>query len=207
MNKTLKMIIVIVLVLAIIVAGFLYYNKIQEDKMGFVSFENIKEEIINGKVNIGNKEFGLNFIVPDKWKVFKDSEGVVISSPDFVPMSNESFIPHAGCSINVNIEMVGGEGYISEYDDLVLMINDEDYLRSLNADKIKYETIELSGLKGIKNQFFIANFNNNQGEVVVVSIPYSDKIYYFETDALGEDKERCIQEFNNFLNLVSIKNK
>jgi len=205
MNKKHKIIIVVVLMLALITTGYFCYKKVQEDKIGLISFENIKKEIINGEINIENEKVGLSFSFPDDWQIVNDDIGLSINSPNFISINDRVFIPQKGCRISVSVE--GQKDDNTEYSDLKYMIEDENYVNSKNADKIKYEIIELSGLKGVKNQFFMANVFNNQGDVIAIYVPYDNKIYYFEVDLFGEDRDVCLQEFNNFLSTVFIKKK
>jgi hypothetical protein len=148
---------------------------------------------------------GLKFAIPDGWEIEKYSEGIIIHSSDFVSIGKDNFVPQSGCSIVVNSDrQKEGSNYDRQYSSLKKTISDENVF-TFNADTNKKEIIELSGLKGIRQEFFMANFFNNQGNVISVLIPYNEVIYSFETYFFGKDKEICLQEFNKFLTTIIIK--
>jgi hypothetical protein len=205
MNKISKIIALSVLILALIGISYFLYNKWLESKMGFVSFENAIEQEINGKKYIENKEVGLKFTIPDGWEISKEEMGVSMYTSNFVSIREDNLVPKEGCSIIINSDR---QKEYSEYDrhysSLKRDIIDEN-LSADNTDTYKKELIELSGIKGVKTYFFMANFLNNQGSVINIEIPYNNVIYYFETYYFGPSKELCLQEFNNFLTTVNIK--
>ncbi|MFA5310613.1 MAG: hypothetical protein WC386_02900 [Candidatus Paceibacterota bacterium] len=209
MNKKCKIIIAIVFILALIAVGFFYYNKVQEDRMGPVSFESFKKTETDGKVFMENKDIGLKFMVPEGWGVQNLTwSSISVVSQDFEPFTNPSPLPKKGCLININPEIqIEGSDYDLQYGDLKAMANDSNYLLLHNTDKEKYESIELSELKGVKSDFLIDNNINNVGNRIYEAVPYNNVIYYFETSIFGENKEECLQEFDNFLTTVFIKKK
>jgi hypothetical protein len=98
MSKINKILILSVLTLILVIAGYILYNKWWESKMGLVSFEKVQEQSINGKTYIENKEVGLKFAVPDGWEVKKDKMGLSMHSPDFVSFAEDLFsMPKSGC--------------------------------------------------------------------------------------------------------------
>lgn len=209
MNKKSKIIITIVLVLALIAAGFFYYNKIQEGKMGPVSFESFKKIESDGKVFMENKDIGLKFMVPEGWEIENtDMASVSIYSLDFVPFQEPSFIPKKGCWIDVDPKIqIQGSKYDLQYTYYRQIIDDEKTLSTINKnDNEKYEIVDLDGLKSVKE----SNFNNkgdNTGVFISLTTPYEDVVYRFDTYIFGQDKEKCIQDFDNFLKTISIKKK
>lgn len=206
MKKSCKIIILVFFVLALIGTGFLFYIKWQESKMGLVSFEEATKQEIDGKVYIENKEVGLSFAVPDGWNILKDSAGLSMRSSNFVPLSEDSFfIPKSGCWIEVYAEaQKEGSDYDLDYSYLKDKIN-SNYCSQYSTDEQKLcEIEEFSGLNGIRQN----NFNNdgeNQGIFTSFDIPYNNIVYSFYSYLFGEDKEICLQEFNNFLTTVTIK--
>jgi len=207
MNKKCKIIIAIVFILALIAVGFFYYNKMQEDRMGPVSFESFKKTETDGKVFMENKDIGLKFMVPEGWEVIStDIASISMHSLDFVPFQDPSFIPKTGCWIDITPKIqIEGSDYDLQYTDLKQVINDENYLSYENTDKKKCEIVESSGTKGVRCNLLIDENIENQGNYLYFSIPYNNVVYRFETHIFGQDKERCLQEFDNFLTTVSIK--
>ena len=207
MKKSCKIIILVFFVLALIGTGFLFYIKWQESKMGLVSFEEATKQEINGKVYIENKGVGLSFAVPDGWNILKDSAGLSMHSSNFVPLSEDSFfIPKSGCWIEALSEILkSDDDYDLEYGDLRLMIDDQNYLAQKSSDKKKLEVVEISTMKGIRSNFLSDSNPDNIGNFIYTAIPYKNILYVFNTYLFGEDKEICLQKFNNFLTTVTIK--
>ncbi|HNY36151.1 MAG TPA: hypothetical protein PLD14_00195 [Candidatus Pacearchaeota archaeon] len=206
MNKISKIIILSVLTLILITTGYFLYNKWQESKMGLVSFEKVLEQEIDGKKYIENKEVGLTFAVPDGWEIKKDSIGLSIHSSDFIPLEKDSFfIPQKGCWIEVYAELQKeGSNYDIDYSYLKDKIASNYCSRYQNDEQKICETREVSGLNGLEENDF-KNEGENQGIFTSFSIPYNNIIYSFHSYLFGQDKEVCLQEFNNFLTTVNIK--
>jgi len=208
MSKINKILILSVLTLILVIAGYLLYNKWWESKMGLVSFEKVQEQNINGKKYIENKEVGLKFAVPDGWEVTKDKMGLSMHSPDFISFTEDSFfIPKNGCWIEAISEILKNDNdYDWEYGDLKLMISNQEYLaQKNNYDKNKLEVVEISGLKGIKSNYLSDTNPNNIGNFIYVAIPQRNLLYVFNTYIFGDKKELCLQEFNDFLTTINIK--
>jgi len=207
MNKVCKIIITIVFVLALIAAGYLWYNKVQESRMGPVSFESFEKVESDGKVFMENKDIGLKFMVPEGWEVIStDIASLSMHSPDFVPFMDPSFIPKNGCWVDVTPKIqIEGSDYDLQYSDLKQEIENDDYLE--NTDKKKCEIMILYGLEGVKCNLLMDENINNQGNYIYFSIPYDNVVYRFETHIFGQDKDKCLQDFDNFLTTISIKKK
>ena len=208
MNKKCKTIIAIVFILALIAVGFFYYNKMQEDRMGPVSFESFKKTETDGKVFMENKDIGLKFMVPEGWEVIStDIASISMHSPDFVPFQDPSFIPKTGCWIDITPKIqIEGSDYDLQYTYYRQIIDDKEVLATMNRENEKCEIVNLDGLKSVKD---INSENNeeNQGSFISITTPYNNVVYRFDTYIFGQDKEKCLQDFNNFLTTVSIKKK
>jgi hypothetical protein len=202
MNKISKIIILSILTLILIVVGYFLYNKWQESKIGLVSFQNILEQEINGNKYIENREAGLRFDIPNGWKVLKDSTGLVMHSSDFNPFSKDLFyVPKSGCWIEVYAE-IQREG--SDYDYLKDKIVSNYCSRYQNDEQKICVMEEISGLTGIRENNFI-NEGENPGIFTNTSVPYNNIVYSFYSHLFGEDKEICLQKFNDFLKTIIIK--
>lgn len=176
--------------------------------MGPVSFENVEEQEVDGKIYIENKEVGLIFSVPDGWETEKSDIGLSMRSSDFISVEEAFFIPKSGCRIDIVVErQKEGSDYDMQYTNLKQLINDKDMLASRNTDKEKCEIVDMSGLMGARDDLSIDSNVNNLGNRIYVAIPYNNVIYRFETYIFGQDKEKCLQDFDNFLTTVFIKKK
>lgn len=206
MNKNCKIIILSVLALSIVITGYILYNKWLESKMGIVSFENVLETETDGNKYIENKEAGLRFVVPEKWEILKDNTGLIMHSSDFDSFSEELFyVPKSGCWIEVYAEaQKEGSNYDLDYSYLKDKIA-SNYCSQYQNDEQKVCVMEeISGLTGIRENNFI-NEGENPGNFINVSIPHNNIVYSFYSHLFGEDKEFCLQIFNNFLKTVIIK--
>ncbi|MFA5714901.1 MAG: hypothetical protein WC998_04120, partial [Candidatus Paceibacterota bacterium] len=163
----------------------------------------------NGKVFMENKDIGLKFMVPEGWEVIStDVASLSMHSPDFIPFTEPSFIPKNGCWIDVTPKIqVEGSNYDLQYSDLKQEIEDESYLSHENTEKKKCDIMELFGIKGIRCNLSIDENINSQGNYIYFSIPYNNVVYRFETHIFGQDKEKCLQDFDNFLSTIFIKKK
>ncbi|MDD5098480.1 MAG: hypothetical protein PHD31_02065 [Candidatus Pacebacteria bacterium] len=210
MNNKYKTLLIVIVILAIIAIGYLSYVRYQESKLGPVSYESFKRAEENGKTFLENKEVGLKFEVPEGWKtnyVFGWTS-LSMQSEDFKVFNEKNYpIPEKGCWINVVAEKqyLGKED--AEYLDAIELINDSEYLSSQNTDNNKYEVYYLDSIESIKSNILIDQNKDNQGNYISVEVPYNNIYYSFETHLFGQDKEKCQEEFNNFLKTISIKKK
>jgi len=194
-NKKVRVGLVILLILA--ASGGFFWWENREIK-GSPDDYAIKETG-EGKI-IENKKAGLSIIVPKEWKteIIDFSEGsVIFDSLDIEGVwRNEMISPPLikGCSVEVAV-----------------------IYRQTNFDEIKKEVEESHiGLSIQSEEFEIITINNRQtlkdtfeskfiGPSMGVYFLNEDKFYSFAVYWASNDKERCIQEFNNLLKTVSIK--
>jgi len=208
MNNKCKVILIGVAVLAVVAIGYLFYIKYQESKLGPVSYESFKKIEENGKVFLENKEVGLKFQVPEGWKT-DDVFGwtsLSMQSSDYKVFNEKNYpIPEKGCWIDIlaKKEFSGKEDV--EYLDVLDLLKDKEYMNSQNSEKNIYELFFLDSLESIKSKTIINQNKENQGEVVSIELPYDKKYYSFETYLFGSDKEKCLEEFNDFIQTISIK--
>lgn len=203
MNKK-HIIIAIVLILILTIAGYLWYKKVQEDRMGPVSFDSFKRIETDGKVFLENKDIGLKFMVPQGWEV-QDLpwSSISVASQDFEPFNGKSPVPQRGCLININPKIqIEGSEYDLDYTDLRQRIDSDDCMFFKNYEKENCKIVDILGLKGIRD-----NYSENGGIITNLSIPYNNVIYHFEAYIFGENKDKCLQEFDNLLSTISIKKK
>ena len=177
--------------------------------MGPVSFDSFKKTELNGKTIMENKKVGLSFEVPAGWQAGNPLDWVSLSiySSDFKAFNGKDYpIPSNGCWIDISASNEKeGSDYDVNYSSLKSKIANIKNLTDLDGDKEKYELVYIDGNQGIKDDLFIDNNKDNQGNYITVKVPLNSIVYSFETHLFGQDKNKCSQEFNNFLKTVSIK--
>jgi hypothetical protein len=207
MNNNCKKILVAFFILAVISAGYLFYIKYQESKLGYISFNNIEKTQSNGNFYLKNNVAGFSMVVSDSWNINNGEDSISMTSPDIELLeSKQSSLatPQEGCWMASAAREIN-QGDDIEYKEIYSMLNNDD-LQSYNTEKNKYEIVYIDSEMALKD-ILIINNENNQGLSQIVKLPYNNKIYYFETHLFGQDKEKCQEEFNNFLKTISIKKK
>ncbi len=154
-----------------------------------------------------NENAGLSFMVPEGWGVEKIDEGedfqeIRIFSQDKSKKEN-NFFPDKGCIISVFIknykEIFPGEENRSTH--VLKQILGEKEL----ASKEVQEVISVDNQPALKT---ILYRGRGIGELFMVEVPVNQKtLYNFDALTNLEEKERCLQKFNLFLETISIKNK
>ena len=209
MSKKIKIVIpvVIVLLILIIAGGFFWWQWKRESEVGFARFEDFKERVNNEEKTIEHKKSGLSVKIPKDWKMGGGvgELSIIFLSPDFEPNPKigpySPPIPEKGCSIEMSVKK---EIESSEFDieSSYLKEKIEECLASINCED---EVIEVSGHKALKHIFSPENQTIISGNYVSVKIPRNEWVYTFEAYLFSQDKERCAQEFNKFLEKISIK--
>jgi hypothetical protein len=205
MNNKCKIILTIILVLAILSAGYLFYLKYQESKQGYISLAIIEKTQKDGNFYLKNKESGLSLVVPDSWGVKNDEGGISVSSPDFEYTGDPSLVvPSRGCWMASTVRSLDVNNDI-EYKETLFLLNDQNLEDYKNGENV-YQIVYINNQKALKNILTVKN-NKEEGFYQIVKLPYNNKLYYFETHLFGQDKERCQEEFESFLQAISIENK
>jgi len=190
-----KIVIPIVIVLLLIAGGFFWWQK--KEIKGSPEDYFIKETT-EGKI-IENKKAGLIVKVPEGWEAKKIEflEGsIVLYTQDIEgKKQNEMVSPplKKGCGIEIAV------GY-----------------KKMNFDEMEKEIKELHAGLGIKSEEFeVTTINNQQvlknvfdsvvlGPAIAMYFTHTNKLYSFCLYWALDEKERCIQEFNKFLETISI---
>lgn len=196
MSKKIIFIISVFLIIAVGIAGFFWWQnrEIKGSPEDYVIKETQEGTIVE------NKKAGLTVKAPDEWEVEKmavSKGSVIISTTDIEGEKiNGSVVPPLtkGCGIEVSV-----------------------VYKTMNFEEIEQEVRAMHwGLK-IKSEVFeevIINHHNALrnifesdvlGPVMVVYIPKKNKLYDFDLYWAPEEKEDCMQEFNKFLETVSIR--
>lgn len=200
----LAILICIILFLYIFNASFQGKNILEE--VTYEPIDNYVVKEIDGRKVIENENVGLELRVPDGWGVekfvgtFVDKSGnyenaIIISSPDaeIDPAIN---IPKKGCGLSLSVEYRYSE---EKYQDLYHLIIDlQENSGDISED---YKIIEISEKPALWEVFFD---DDVFGKAILVSLPVEEKVFVFETIIIPEEKDRCLSEFTNILEEVTI---
>ncbi len=207
MNKKIKIILSVLLIIAIlafIIFKVIEFKKEKEENLNFITIQDFIERKMDGKTILENKDIGLSFVLPQGWEFVTTSwANVSMRTFDFEPFMGDvtrSPMADKGCWIDFNFSINTMDGLDYKY--VYNLANIDGYAEDANTEKSTYERIEVNNLKAIKHTYVLSD----QGESISIQIPFEkNKVYSFETYLIGQDKEKCLEEFNSFLNSVSIK--
>ena len=195
LNKKVVFILVIVLLLG--VGGFFWWQG-QEIKGSPEDY--VIKETEEGKI-VENKKARLTVRVPEGWEAEKMDveEGLMI----FFPLETEMEIREEkivlpiknGCLIRATI--VYREG---DFDQIKRETRRDHFLiGSVKYDE--FEEITINNYYAVKNVFEFEKL----GPGMSIYIPVKNKVYGFHLVWALEEKEKCVQEFDKFLETVQIK--
>ncbi len=193
-------------------AMIIFYNINYKDSDETKNQKNIKIEEItkyepakNYNINktsnsklIENKNIGLDITIPKDWNAeideFKDISEIKITTPDFKSGIN---FPEKGCEIRV-----GAVYFLKKEKTKPQIIKDKLLNKDLLSDS--EETVIVSEQSALKT---IQYENPETGQIIAVEKPFSNKnaLYFFNIHFLESEKLKCLNYFDNFLNLISIK--
>lgn len=194
MNK--KFIFSLVAILILIIGGFFWW---QNRKIKGSPEDYIIKETTEGKI-VENKKAGLTVKIPDNWEgtKIKDIEegSFIIQTSDVEGKKNNDVVMPPltrGCGIEIGIN------YKKLSFEEIEQSAKEIYLR-LGATDQTFERTKVGDKEALKN---IVN-TQYAGPMIGIYVPVIDKIYSFTLIWGPDEKEKCIQEFNKFLETVSI---
>jgi hypothetical protein len=205
MNKIVKIIVGLVVILGIIGAVYFVFQKREEAKMGYVQFDDFVKQESNGEVYFENKESGLRFKVPQGWN-YGPSQLVSVSltTQDFKDFketdTSRAFIPQTGCWIGASVVYEGDDSI--NYNRIK---NDIERQNFVNTEKNNYAIVDINGTKFLKTDHLANDNKDNIGNRVSIELAQKNRVYSFESYLFGRDKEKCLQSFNDFLTTVSIE--
>jgi len=201
-NKKLIIFSIIILVLFIIV--FYYWwedtrkitppEKWETAKISEKGDYKIIKENIDGKV-IENEKMGLSYIIPKYW-ISKKEDLTTFYSPDANFKENSSVLLERGCKINIY------SSYIKTDIESLKNYNDREIKMSPLIELDEFLEIRVSNYPALKYSF---HTNKLEMSYVGVSIPVKNKLYNIKLSSSIKEIERCKEEFNNFLQTISIK--
>jgi len=206
MKKKIIVSIIIVFVLLLIAGGVFWWQGNREtppEKWDTAKVSPREDYIIKetpeGKI-VENKKAGINFLIPKEW-ILEDAPSFVsyisFYSPDAEFNERRSDILEEGCSIDVYISYIK-----TNLDTLERTIN-EDFRKWDSAIKIdEFKKIEVSDFPALK---CVTNIENLKMFYITVHLSAGNKVYKMSLASPFHGKEKCFQEFEEFLETVSIK--
>jgi len=198
MKKKILIPIFVILVLAVAVGGFFWWWQGREIKGSPQDY--VIKETEEGTI-VKNKRAGLTVKVPEEWtaekiELFKEGSVVIQTSDIEGEEAKGVVVPPLtrGCGIEITITY-----------------------KALNFEEIKKEAKEIHWmLVPISEEFEEVIINNKKalkntweskanGPMIAIYIPAGNKVYTFTLAWVPNDKDRCIQEFDEFLETISIE--
>ena len=195
---------IFVILFLIIVAGggFFWWQKnretpIEKWEAAKVSSEEdyIIKETPEGKI-VENKKMGLVYKIPKDW-ILENGNPTRFYSPDTKFKGDTSVILEKGCKVYVYVS------YIKTNLDTLKKYIDADFSRlSLLIKVDESSKIKVSGYSALRHEYHVENFGMWH---ISVDFPSKDKLYEIALSSPIGERERCEEEFNKFLETVSIK--
>lgn len=191
-----KIIVLVVLVLFAAAGGIFWWQK--REVKGSPNDYMIKETAA-GKI-VENKRAGLSVKVPEGWEAerVEMQEGAVnfySRKGEVERKEGKIILPiKKGCLIQTNVV----------YKDMNFeqIKNEAKYTHSILGSKAEeFEFITINDYQALKNTFD----TQKNGPGIGIYIPKKNKGYAFYLRWSSDDRETCIQEFNKFLDTVSIR--
>ena len=194
LNK--KIVIPIIIVVLILVGGGFFWWQWREIKGSPDDY--VIKETAEGKI-VENKKAGLTVKVPEGWieeKIGVEEGSVIFYSPDAEGYRPDKIRPplKKGCIIETAIAYKK-----TTFEELKKEI--EEAHKSLIIKSDEFKMIEINGRPALKN---ISN-SIDIGPSVDIYLLAENKFYGLGVSAGLEDIEKCSQEFDKFLETVSIQ--
>lgn len=211
MDKKLKIIIgVVVLVLAVAAAFFVFqkWQNAQKSKLGYLQFEDFTKQEDNGEIYYGNQESALYFKVPNSWTAIPSQlASVALNSSDFVDFKEtdpaRAFIPKTGCWIGLSVKNTLSDD--ADYAITKDRLEHQDIISTLNTSQDTYKIIFLGNRSALFMNHLSNSNKDNVGNFLSVEFIENNKYYRIDTSLFGKDQEKCSQAFDDFLKTVSLK--
>jgi len=190
--------IIIALVLILIALGGFFYWQNREIKGSPDDY--VIKETAEG-IFVENKKAGLSVRVPEGWEIKKieTEEGLMTLFPletEMEIIEEKIVLPiKEGCLIRTTI--VYREGDL----DQIKKETTIDHVLMGGTIYDDFEEVMMNNYYGIKNVFESEKF----GSGTSIYIPIKNKVYGFHLVWASDEKERCVQEFDKFLETVSIQ--
>jgi hypothetical protein len=156
------------------------------------------KDTVQGKI-IENKRAGFSAQVPDQWEAKRievEEGGLVFYSSDSTINWKDSLVKlplEKGCMIRNTV--------VYKKADLQQIKEDAKELHFMLGQKYeKFEILEINGFPTLKDTFETEEW----GKSLSIYMLYKDKVYSFHAHWGDKNEDRCVQEFNKFLETVVI---
>jgi hypothetical protein len=153
------------------------------------------KETPEGKV-VENKKMGLSYKIPKDW-ILENGNPTRFYSPDTEFKEKSSVFLEKGCKMYIYAS------YIKTDLDTLKKFIDADFSKSALITKVdESSTMKVNNHPALRNRFHIERFGMSY---ISVDLPSKDRLYKIAISSPIGEKERCEEEFNQFLETVSIK--
>ncbi len=199
MWKRKKIIIFLIIISLLIIAGGVFWWWQTREIKGSPEDYMIKETT-EGKI-VENKKAGLKVEVPEGWEVEKIEfeEGAIDFSPPDLEASwkeGKLVLPlKKGCRIQASVAYEK-----LNFVDIKIKANYSYALMGMKS--VSFEETTVKKYPALKSIFDTQEEGSGVG--VSISIPMDNKVYGFSAVWGPDDKDKCIQEFDKFLETISI---
>lgn len=192
----------IVAVLIFAVGGFFWWGEIRETPIeeweaAKVSSEEdyITKETPEGNI-VENKKMGLIYEIPKDW-ILENGDPSIFYSPDTKFKEKSSVFLEKGCKIDVYAS------YIKTNLDTLKKFIDVEFSKSSLITKLDESSImKVSNYSALRHKYHLDKFGISS---ILVDFPSKDKLYRILLSSPIEEKKHCEEEFNKFLETVSIQ--
>lgn len=186
---------IIFLIIAILVfgAGGFFWWQGREIKGSPEDY--VIKETPEGKI-VENKKVGLTYKIPQDW-ILENGNPKRFYSPDTKFKEKSSVFLEKGCKVYVYAS------YIKTNLDTLQKFIDADFSESSPVIKIdESSTAKVSNYSALRHKYHVEKFGM---AYISIDFPAKDKLYRILLSNPIEEKERCEEEFNKFLEVVSVK--
>jgi len=200
MPKNKKIVFLIIIILLLIIAGGVFWWWQKRAIKGSPADYVIKETA-EGKI-VENKKAGLTVKVPDGWEVkrvdFIEEGSIVMQSLDIEGEDGGNGIVDPPLREGCGIETVVTYKKLS-LEEIKKGAEEVHWMLIPTLDE--FEKITVNNKEALENKWE----SKSKGPMISIYIPIDNKVYTFTLTWAQEEKERCTQEFNKFLETVLIK--
>lgn len=197
MNKKVIVSVFVVLILAVAGGGFFWWWQGREIKGSPEDYVIVERP--EGKF-VENKKAGLSVKVPEGWETRKMEirEGSVLTyALDIEGRKEGEFVaPPLTKGCGIEISTVYREMNFAEIEEEAKAIH-----WGLQTKSEEFEEITVGNYRALQNTFD----SEILGPVVTIYIPKGGKLYDFSLYFAVDEKKRCIQEFDKFLETISVE--
>ncbi len=199
LNKKIIFIFGIILILCVAGGFFWWQNKETPINKWDTAEVSLREDYIIKEtpkgIMVENKTVGLSYEIPKDW-ILENGNPSRFYSPDTKFKGDTSVILEKGCKTYVYTS------YIKTNLETLKKFIDADFSKLSSGVKLdEFSVIKISKYSALRHEYQVKNFGM---EYISVDFPSKDKLYKILLSSPIEEKERCEEEFDTFLETVSI---